>query len=103
MPQAVLLADDAIRAGRQMAVFAINPEKIMAANADPRLLTAIGAAGLLIPDGIGAVLAARLGGARNVPRVSGADLMPELCALAAMKGYPDLPLWRPAGGNSDGR
>ncbi len=88
MPQAVLLADDAIRAGRQMAVFAINPEKIMAANADPRLLTAIGAAGLLIPDGIGAVLAARLGGARGVPRVTGADLMPELCALAAMRGYP---------------
>jgi len=88
MAQAVVLADDVIRAGRQMAVFAINPEKIVAANDDPTLLAAIGAAGLLIPDGIGAVLAARLGGARGVPRVTGADLMPELCSLAAMRGYP---------------
>lgn len=88
MAQAVLVADDAIRSGRQMAIYAINPEKIVAANQDPRLLEAIAAAGLLIPDGIGAVLAARLGGARGVPRVPGADLMPELCSLAALRGYP---------------
>ena len=88
MAQAVLLADDALRAGRQLAIYSINPEKIVAADADPRLLEAIGAAGLLIPDGIGAVLAARLGGARGVARVPGADLMPELCSLAALRGYP---------------
>ena len=88
MAQAVVLADDALRARRQMAIYAINPEKIVAADANPRLLDAIVAAGLLIPDGIGAVLAARLGGARGVPRVTGADLMPELCALAALRGYP---------------
>jgi len=88
MAQAVVLADDTIRSGGQTAIFAINPEKIVAAGADPRLLEAISAAGLLIPDGIGAVLAARLGGAGGVPRVTGADLMPELCALAALRGYP---------------
>ncbi len=88
MAQAVVLADDIIRAGSQSAIFAINPEKIVAAGANPRLLEAISSAGLLIPDGIGAVLAARLGGARGVPRVTGADLMPELCSLAALRGYP---------------
>lgn len=88
MAEAVVQADDMIRAGSQTAIFAINPEKIVAAGTNPRLLEAISAAGLLIPDGIGAVLAARLGGARGVPRVTGADLMPELCSLAARRGYP---------------
>jgi N-acetylglucosaminyldiphosphoundecaprenol N-acetyl-beta-D-mannosaminyltransferase len=88
MAQAVLFADDVVRANRKTAIYAVNPEKIVAAGSEPRLLEAIADAGLLIPDGIGAVLAARLGGARGVPRVPGADLMPELCSLAALRGYP---------------
>ncbi len=75
-----------MRAGRQGAIFAINPEKIIAACEDPKLLHAINESALLIPDGVGAVLAARLSGARSRRRVPGADLMPELCALAARQG-----------------
>lgn len=88
MAQSVLIADDMVRGGRQGAVFAINPEKIVMAGDNLQLLGAIKSAALLIPDGIGAVLAARLGGIRGVPRVPGADLMPELCNLAAIRGYP---------------
>lgn len=88
MGQSVLIADDMVRAGRRGAIYAINPEKIVQAGADSRLLQAVRAGDLLIPDGGGAVLAARLGGLRGVPRVTGADLMPELCALAALRGYP---------------
>lgn len=88
MAQAVLIADEMVRLHSPGGIYAVNPEKIVAAGNSPALLEALHAAGLLIPDGIGAVLAARLGGARGVPRVSGADLMPELCALAAMRGYP---------------
>lgn len=88
MGQCVLIADDMVRSGRQGAVFAINPEKIVQAGADPALLEAVRGGALLIPDGSGAVLAARLGGLKGVPRVTGADLMPELCALAAIRGYP---------------
>lgn len=88
MAQAVLIAEEMLRNGRQGSIIAINPEKIVAAVDSPELLQAINAAALLIPDGIGAVLAARLGGVRGVPRVTGADLMPELCSLAAMRGYP---------------
>ncbi|NEV65436.1 WecB/TagA/CpsF family glycosyltransferase [Thiorhodococcus minor] len=43
--------------------------------------------GLLIPDGIGVVVAARLLGLCRMRRVPGAELMPALCALAARKGY----------------
>ena len=88
MTQAVLIADDMVRGGRKGAIFAINPEKIIAAGENAPLLQAINEAALLIPDGIGAVLAARLAGVRIGPRVPGADLMPELCALAANRGYP---------------
>jgi len=87
MTETVLTADEMVQSGRQGAVFAINPEKIVMAGGNPRLLAALESAAILVPDGIGAVLAARLGGARNVPRVTGADLMPELCGLAARRGY----------------
>lgn len=88
MGQAILIADDMVREHRPGGIFAINPEKIVTAGTDPGLLKALDGASLLIPDGVGAVVAARLGGARNLRRVSGADLMPELCALAALRGYP---------------
>lgn len=88
MTEAVLIADDFVRSGRRGAIIAINPEKIVAAAGNENLLAAIRSAALLIPDGIGAVLAARLGGARVRRRVPGADLMPELCSLAATRGYP---------------
>lgn len=88
MGQSILVADDMIRSGRRGAIYAINPEKIVQAGHDPALLAAVRSGALLIPDGGGAVLAARLGGLRGVPRVTGADLMPELCALAAIRGYP---------------
>lgn len=88
MAQAVVIADEMLRNRSKGSIIAINPEKIVAAGKNPQLLKAIESAALLIPDGIGAVLAARLGGARGVPRVPGADLMPELCSLATMRGYP---------------
>lgn len=88
MAQAVVIADDMVREHRPGGVFAINPEKIVTAGTDSGLLKALDDASLLIPDGVGAVVAARLGGVRNLARVSGADLMPELCALAALRGYP---------------
>src|SRR5690606_28849876 len=61
--------------------------KIIAAKDQAKLLEALNSAALLIPDGIGAVLAARVRGARNVERVPGSELMPELCALARERGY----------------
>ena len=81
-------ADHVIREGLgPQAVIAINPEKIIKAGADPGLLACIRSAGLLIPDGIGAVFAAKWSGVKEIERVPGSELMPELCALAAENGY----------------
>lgn len=68
-------------------ILAVNPEKIIALRQDAWLLGFFRKAALLIPDGIGAVWAARTLSGANVGRVPGADLMQNLCALAAKKGY----------------
>lgn len=70
------------------AIIAVNPEKVMTARKNPALLAELEKAALLIPDGIGMVLAARLHGIPLRERVPGADLMPRLCELAARKGAP---------------
>ena len=68
-------------------VLAVNPEKVIALRKDDWLLDFSRKAALLIPDGIGAVWAARILTGVQVGRVPGADLMQNLCALAAEKGY----------------
>lgn len=88
MQGSVDIAKQAIVDGRQLAVLAVNPEKVIAARSQPQLLAVLRSAELLIPDGIGAVIAARLKGAKISSRVPGAELMPELCAMAAVNGFP---------------
>ena len=69
-------------------VLATNPEKVIAARRSPPLLQALREAELVIPDGIGVVLAARLRGVRGIARVPGSELMPALCGLAASENHP---------------
>lgn len=73
---------------RAQAVIAVNPEKVIAAQASPRLLHALAQAGLLIPDGIGIVLAARFLHGIKMSRVPGSELMPTLCEYAARMQHP---------------
>lgn len=87
MDQAVEWADSRMQLSEPKTVIAVNPEKIMKAQTDPELQQFLRAAGLLIPDGIGVVLATRLLGLGYAERVPGAELMPRLCALASEKGY----------------
>lgn len=68
-------------------VFAVNPEKVMKARTDADLRALLASATLLIPDGIGVVLAARWLGLGKFGRVPGSELMPNLCARAAAEGY----------------
>ena len=68
-------------------VIAVNPEKVIKARQDPELLAQLRSAGLLIPDGIGVVFAARMLGLGRMKRVPGAELMPEICDLSAKNGY----------------
>jgi N-acetylglucosaminyldiphosphoundecaprenol N-acetyl-beta-D-mannosaminyltransferase len=80
-------ADAAVRNNSQCSIFAINPEKVIAAERNRELRDCLNASEFLIPDGIGVVLAARSRGVRIRERVPGSELMPRLCALAAKRGY----------------
>jgi N-acetylglucosaminyldiphosphoundecaprenol N-acetyl-beta-D-mannosaminyltransferase len=80
------IEQDLATAGPPRAVIAVNPEKIIKARQDPRLLQCLRDAALLIPDGVGVVLAARLLGLGRMERVPGSELMPKLCAMAARRG-----------------
>lgn len=87
MEESVSFAKKTINQGGQATIIAVNPEKVIAARCDPFLLKTIEASELLIPDGIGAVLAARLQGAQIKSRVAGAELMPQLCAMAEEENF----------------
>jgi N-acetylglucosaminyldiphosphoundecaprenol N-acetyl-beta-D-mannosaminyltransferase len=72
---------------RPHAVFASNPEKNFSVPKDPLLYETFKRADLLIPDGIGVVLAARLLYKARIKRVPGAEFMEDICALAAREGH----------------
>ena len=73
----------------------------MKAKNDSFLLEQLRGAGLLIPDGIGVVFAARLLRLGRMRRVPGSELMPAICERASRKGYriflfggsPDVNRW----------
>lgn len=89
MDAAVEIADDFVRTcNTAQFIMASNPEKVIAAGTDEVVANALASASLVIPDGIGVVLAARLQGVKGISRVPGAELMPKLCELASQKGYP---------------
>jgi N-acetylglucosaminyldiphosphoundecaprenol N-acetyl-beta-D-mannosaminyltransferase len=67
-------------------VFASNPEKNFSVPADPILYKVYRDADLLLPDGIGMVLAARLLYGLRLERVPGAEFLFDLCGLAAQTG-----------------
>ena len=87
MDRMVAIAEETVLADRQCCIFAVNPEKIMTAQNNPALRECLNAAEYLIPDGIGAVIAARMRGTYVRDRVPGSELMPRLCALAAARRY----------------
>ena len=74
------------KGGRPHSVFAVNPEKNFSVPADPSLYEVFKQADLLIPDGIGIVVALRLLYGIKVTRTAGFETMKNICALAARKG-----------------
>jgi len=68
-------------------VFAINAEKIMAIQKDAFLKSMVENAALLLPDGVGIVLGAKWLYGLKVTRITGVELMLELCKEAELKGY----------------
>jgi N-acetylglucosaminyldiphosphoundecaprenol N-acetyl-beta-D-mannosaminyltransferase len=78
-------------------VVTLNPEMLMAARHDAALREAIQTAALVVADGIGIVLAARLLGVRLRERVTGVDLLEAFAGLAAERGYRIFLLGAPPG------
>lgn len=72
---------------RPHSIFAVNPEKNFSVPLIPELHRLFAQADLLIPDGIGVVMAARLLHRARLSRVPGVELMEEICRLAALRGY----------------
>ena len=68
-------------------VLAVNPEKVYAVRSSPLLKRLFDGAVLIVPDGIGVVWAIRWLEKCRISRVPGVDLMQEICALSAKKGY----------------
>lgn len=62
-----------------------NPEMCVDSRKDPVFAAALSSAALAIPDGTGLIFASRRFGCRLPERVSGADLMIDICRLAAKK------------------
>ncbi len=88
MVQALARVDEFVENGnRPHTVFATNPEKNFSVPKDPFLYDCFKNADLLLPDGIGMVLAARLLHGVEISRVPGCEFMQEICALAAEKHY----------------
>lgn len=71
---------------RAHTIVAANPEKVMKARSSEHLRAFLGTVDLLIPDGIGLVWASRLFGSPARERVTGVDLMLELCSYSARSG-----------------
>jgi N-acetylglucosaminyldiphosphoundecaprenol N-acetyl-beta-D-mannosaminyltransferase len=74
-------------ANRVNTVFATNPEKNYSVPKNNALYETFKNADLLIPDGIGMVLAAKFLYGAKLQRVPGCELMQNICGLAEQKGY----------------
>ncbi len=68
---------------RPHSIFAANPEKNFSVPKDPVLYDAFKNADLLLPDGIGVVLAAQILYGIHVERVPGSEFIFDICNLAA--------------------
>ncbi len=64
-----------------------NPEFLVYAKENPWFKAILNKADMAVPDGVGLLWAGKILGKPIKERISGTDLMEELCALAAKKGW----------------
>lgn len=79
-----VLAD--INEDKKALIVAINPEKVLTAQRDPKLIKVLNAAKYQIADGVGIILASRLKRGQIRERITGIDTFLHLCEMAADHG-----------------
>ncbi|WP_040227699.1 WecB/TagA/CpsF family glycosyltransferase [Bhargavaea cecembensis] len=72
--------------GDKSFIVAINPEKLMKAKRDPELHDILNTADFQIPDGVGVLIASRMMKGNIRDRITGVDMMEQLCSRAAKTG-----------------
>jgi len=77
----------ALREGLPHQLITLNPEMLMHARRDSALRLCIEQAYLVVPDGVGLILAGWVLGQPLKQRVCGSDLVPLLCQMAAKQGW----------------
>lgn len=87
MKDALKQIDVMLQRDQSNTIIALNPEKVIKSQNDSELLSWLNNAGLIIPDGIGVVVAARLLHKVKISRVPGSELMPAICERSVEKGY----------------
>lgn len=73
--------------GKKHPVYTPNPEIVMAARKDPEFMKILNKADLVVPDGIGVVIASKITGCRLKERVAGYDLVQGLFSEIKNKEY----------------
>ncbi|TCV83442.1 WecB/TagA/CpsF family glycosyltransferase [Sulfurirhabdus autotrophica] len=87
MEQSIDWVDQTITGDKPEVIYSLNSEIVVMAQNNPLFLNLLRDGGLLIPDGIGVIVAAKWLGLGLLEQVPGCELMPAICESAARKGY----------------
>ena len=79
---------DCIRDDRRCIIFALNPNKVMAAVKDKKTENTLKQADIMIPDGSGIIWASKVLKDPVTERITGIDLMKRICAAAESEKIP---------------
>lgn len=83
MPDALAQIDECVRNGRTAHIVTADASMVVLARQDPELREIVNSAELVTPDGSGILWASRLLGKPVSERVSGVDLVDQLCRLSS--------------------
>ncbi len=87
MDEVLLQINHTITENKKAFVVAINPEKVIKCQKDEKLKSLINSADIKIPDGTGVVIASKLRGGKVRSRVTGIDLMKNICRVSGEMGH----------------
>ena len=85
--KAVASVEEMIGDANQHLIIPVNPEMIMAAQTNIEFRQIINNASLVLPDGIGVILASRMYGKPISSRVPGVDMVERLASFAQQRGF----------------